>query len=58
MLRVEAVAEGMADHFIGHHPAMPGVGKTAQAVAAACRLKDCLHASIMIVPYPGKMAQR
>src|SRR6266566_1655513 len=44
MLGVEAVAERMADHVIGHHPTMPGVGKTAQAVLATRRLKDCLHA--------------
>jgi hypothetical protein len=29
---VEAVAERMADHVVGHHPTMPGAGKTAQAV--------------------------
>lgn len=28
MLRVEAVAEGVADHFVGHYPIMPGPGKT------------------------------
>src|SRR6202162_4729315 len=27
MLGVEAVAEGMADYVVGHHPTMPGVGK-------------------------------
>ena len=27
VLGVEAVAEGMADHIVGHHPTMPGVGK-------------------------------
>src|SRR5258708_15495709 len=30
MLGVEAVAERMGDHLVGHHPAMPGVGQTAQ----------------------------
>jgi hypothetical protein len=29
MLRMEAVAEGMADLVVGHHPMMPGLGKTA-----------------------------
>jgi hypothetical protein len=29
MLRVEAVAEGMADHVVGHYPTMPSLGKTA-----------------------------
>jgi hypothetical protein len=49
---VEAVAERMADHFVGHHPTMPGAGKTTQPVASTRRLEDSLHASIMtIVPY-------
>src|SRR5258708_35136641 len=51
MLGVEAVAEGMADHVVGHHPTMPGVGKAAQAVVATRRIEDSLPASIMtIVP--------
>jgi hypothetical protein len=56
---VEAVAEGMADHVIGHHATMPGVGKTAQAVVTTRCLKDCLHASILhasmmtMDPYQG-----
>jgi hypothetical protein len=55
MLRMEAVAERMADHVIGHHPSMPGVGKTAHSVFATGCLKDCLHASMMtMVPYQGK----
>jgi hypothetical protein len=29
MLGMEAVAERMGDHVVGHHPTMPGVGKTA-----------------------------
>jgi hypothetical protein len=29
MLRVEAVAEGMADLVVGHYPMMPSLGKTA-----------------------------
>jgi hypothetical protein len=29
MLRVETVAEGMADHLVGHDPMMPSLGKTA-----------------------------
>jgi hypothetical protein len=29
MLRVEAMAEGMADHFVSHHASMPSPGKTA-----------------------------
>jgi hypothetical protein len=51
MLGVEAVAERVADHVVGHHPTMPGAGKTAQAVVATRRLENSLHASIMtIVP--------
>ena len=49
MLGVEAVAERMGDHVVGHHPTMPGVGKTAQAVVATCRLEDSLHASMMTI---------
>jgi len=55
MLGVEAVAERMADHAIGHHATMPSVGKTEQAALATHRLKDSLHASmITAVPYPSK----
>jgi hypothetical protein len=49
MLRVEAVAERMGDHIIGHHPTMPGFGKTAQAVVATRRLEDSLHTSMMTI---------
>jgi hypothetical protein len=49
MLGVEAVAEGMADHVVGHHPTMPGVGKAAQAVVATHRFEDSLHASMMTI---------
>jgi hypothetical protein len=60
MLRVEAVAERMPDHGVGHHPTMPGVGKTAQAVHSARRLEDSLHATIVTnVPFQcNKMAAR
>ena len=49
MLGVEAVAERMADHVVGHHPTMPGAGKAAQAVVATRRLENSLHASIMTI---------
>jgi hypothetical protein len=52
MLRVEAVAEGMADHLIFHHPSMPRVSKTAQAVHAAGRFKNSTHASMMTTVPP------
>jgi hypothetical protein len=52
---METVAERMADYFVGHHPTMPGSGKTAQAIDAARCLKDCSYASMMTtVPRPGK----
>ena len=40
MLGMETVAERMADHIVGHHPVMPGVGKTAQAVNSTRCLED------------------
>src|SRR5229473_2040134 len=49
MLGVEAVAERMGDLVVGHHPTMPGVGKTPQAVVATGRLEDSLHASMMTI---------
>src|SRR5260221_13185278 len=43
------------DLVVGHHPTMPGVGKTPQAVVATGRLEDSLHASMMtILPCLGK----
>ena len=51
MLGVEPVAERMADHVVGYHATVPGVGKTAHSVHSTRRLEDSLHASIMtIVP--------
>jgi hypothetical protein len=51
VLGVETVAERMADHVVGYHPTMPGVGTTSQAVVATRCLEDSLHSSIMtIVP--------
>jgi hypothetical protein len=35
----------MDDHVVGHHPTVPGLGKTAQAVDATRRLEDSLRAS-------------
>jgi hypothetical protein len=49
MLGMEAVAERMADHVVGHHSTMPGAGKTAQAVASTRRLEDSVHGSIVTV---------
>jgi hypothetical protein len=39
----------MGDHVVSHHPTMPGVGKTAQAVVATGGLEDGLHDSILHV---------
>jgi hypothetical protein len=56
MLGVEAVAERMADLVVGHHPMMPGVSKTAQAVHSTRRLEDSLHAPMMTNHHPeGKV---
>src|SRR5215470_6901477 len=49
MLGVEAVAERMADHVVGHHPTMPGIGKPEQAIHSIHRLEDSLHRSIMTI---------
>src|SRR5262249_29830092 len=43
MLRVEAMAERMGHNVVGHHPLMPGVSKTAQAVVATRCLEDSSH---------------
>src|SRR5215472_401638 len=49
MLGVEAVAERMADHVVGHHPTMPGAGKTEHAVHSTRGLEDRLHPCIMTI---------
>ena len=49
MLGVEAVAECMGDHVVGHHPIMPGVSKTAQAVIATHCLEDSVHGPLMTI---------
>lgn len=58
MLWVKTVAERMGDHIVRHHPTVPGVGKLAQAVNAACRVEESLHASMMtILPCLYKVIQ-
>ena len=47
MLGVEAVTEGMSDQLVGHHPTVPGISKTVQAVVATRRFEDGLHTSMM-----------
>lgn len=44
VLRVKAMAKGMCDYIIGHHPAMPGVGKLAQSVHSSSGFENALHA--------------
>ena len=40
MLGVEAMAERMSHDVVGHHPLMPGMSKTAQAIVATRCLED------------------
>ena len=47
MLRVEAMTEGVGHNVVGHHPLMPGVSKTTQAVLATRCLEDSLHVPMM-----------
>ena len=47
MLRMETVTEHVADYFVGHHPTMPGAGKTAQAIVATRRFENRLHSPMM-----------
>jgi len=47
VLRMESMAERVADHLIGHHPAVPGLGQAEQARTAARGLIHALHASRM-----------
>ena len=49
VLGVEAMAERMGHEVVGHHPLMPGVSKTAQAVVAAGCLEDSLHVPMMTI---------
>jgi len=37
----------MGDNLVGHHPTMPSVGKTAQAVVTTRCLEDGLHSSML-----------
>ncbi len=57
MLRVEAVAEGMTDHGVGHYPLVPGLRKTAQTTESTGRLEDATHIC-MITRRPASMQAR
>src|SRR5262249_47593971 len=43
MLGMKAMAERMGHYVVGHHPLMPSVSKTNQAVVATRCLEDSLH---------------
>jgi hypothetical protein len=47
MLRVEPMAERMGDHVVSHHPTVPSVGKTAQALHPTHRVEEGLHSRMM-----------
>jgi hypothetical protein len=40
---MEAMAERMGHDLVRHHPTMPSVSKTPQAVNTTCRFEDSLH---------------
>jgi hypothetical protein len=44
---MEAVAEGVADHLVGHHPDMPGLGQAKQTLGTAGSLAHALHDTII-----------
>ena len=47
VLGVEAVAEGVADHLVGHHPGMPRLGQQEQALVTAGGVVHALHGRII-----------
>jgi hypothetical protein len=47
MLRMVTVTERVGNHFVGHHPTMPGLGETAQAFVATCCFENGLHFTMM-----------
>src|SRR5262245_48874634 len=46
VLGVEAVAEGVADDLVDHHPCVPGLGQPEEALVAAGGLIDARHEAI------------
>jgi hypothetical protein len=46
---MKTVAERMCDDVVRHHPTVPGVGKSAQALDATHRVEESLHASMMTI---------
>src|SRR5690348_998071 len=55
VLRMEPMAERVADYLIGHHPAVPRLSQADQALAATGRLIHTSHAPRM--PRPQRPAQ-
>ncbi len=49
MLGVKAMAERMGYHVVSHHPMVPGVSKTAQAIDAPGRLENSFHTVMMTI---------
>ncbi len=49
VLWVKTVAERMGDHVVRHHPTVPGVSKSAQALNAAYCVEESLHAFMMTI---------
>src|SRR5215831_12951784 len=47
VLRMEPVAERVADYLVGHHPAVPGFGEAVQALAATRGFVHALHSPTM-----------
>ena len=55
VLRMKAVAEGMADYIVGHYSTMPSLGQAMQALVATSRFEYSGHVAMMtIVPRPRK----
>jgi len=47
VLRVEAVAKGMADDLVGQHTIVPCLGQAEQALVTAGRLVHAVHRGII-----------
>jgi hypothetical protein len=47
VLGVEAVAKGVADHLVGHHPGMPRLGQAKQTLVTTDSLVHALHGAII-----------
>jgi hypothetical protein len=52
VLRMESVAERVADNLVGHHPVMPCLSQAEQTLAAARHLIDASHLQMMSAGSP------